>query len=423
MQNNSLAIIISGTGERVAESYDGDQAGAPLLHVEYTTGPPNIPPVANDDDANTAEDNSVIIDVAVNDSDPDGSLNLASTNTDCAGCANPTNGSLTNKGDGNFEYTPNPNFNGNDSFVYEICDTRSACDTATVNISVDPVADPPVANADSATTTVDTPVTINVAANDSDPDGNLNSATANTTCANGSTGCADPTNGTLLNNGDGTFNYTPDLNFNGSDSFVYEICDTGPLCDTATVLITIQSSTPTTFEVRVAASSDDAEERVSGGVALTSSDLEFVFDSGGDQIVGMRFNGINIPPGAIITNAYIQFQVEGTNTVATSLTIQGEDADNAATFISSSWNISSRPRTAAAVSWSPPPWNTIGEAGLDQRTPDIASVIQEFINRPGWMQNNSLAIIISGTGERVAESYDGDQAGAPLLHVEYYSGN
>jgi hypothetical protein len=212
-----------------------------------------------------------------------------------------------------------------------------------------------------------------------------------------------PANGILTLNADGSFSYTHDGSETTSDSFVYQICDTGPLCDTATVLITIQSSTPTTFEVRVFSSSDDAEERVGGGVALTSSDLEFVFDSGGDQIVGMRFNGINIPPGAIITNAYIQFQVEGINTVATSLTIQGEDADNAATFISSSRNISSRPRTAAAFSWSPPPWNTIGEAGLDQRTPDISSVIQEIINRPGWVQNNSLAIIISGTGERVAE--------------------
>ena len=173
---------------------------------------------------------------------------------------------------------------------------------------------------------------------------------------------------------------------------------------------------------RVAASSDDAEERVDGSVSLTSSDLEFVFGSGGDQVVGMRFNGINIPPGAIITNAYIKFQVDEINTAAASLIIQGEDADNAATFFSSTWNISSRPRTAAAVAWSPVGWNTKGETGADQQTPNISQVIQEIVSRPGWVQNNSLAIIITGTGKRVAESYNGDQAGAPLLQVEYLSG-
>jgi hypothetical protein len=61
----------------------------------------------------------------------------------------------------------------------------------------------------------------------------------------------------------------------------------------------------------------------------------------------------------------------------------------------------------------------VGEVGPDQQTPDIAPIIQEIVNRPGWSSGNSLVIIVSGTGERVAESYRGDPAGAPLLHVEY----
>lgn len=71
------------------------------------------------------------------------------------------------------------------------------------------------------------------------------------------------------------------------------------------------------------------------------------------------------------------------------------------------------------ASWSPPPWTTKGEAGPDQRTPDITPVIQEIVNRPGWASGNSLALIITGAGKRTAKSYNGDQAGAPLLHVEY----
>jgi hypothetical protein len=174
-----------------------------------------------------------------------------------------------------------------------------------------------------------------------------------------------------------------------------------------------------TLEVRVVASSDDAEERVSGSVSLGSSDLEFVFDGGGDQTVGMRFNAVTIPPGANIVNAYVQFQVDEVNSVPTSLTIEGEATENATTFSGSSGNISSRSRTASFVSWDPAPWTTKGDAGPDQQTPDIASIIQEIVNRSGWSSGNSLVIIITGTGERTAESFNGDQNGASLLHVEY----
>jgi hypothetical protein len=92
-------------------------------------------------------------------------------------------------------------------------------------------------------------VTIDVTANDTDPDGNLDPASANTTCASGSAGCDDPVNGTLFNNGNGTFDYTPNPNYSGPDSFVYEICDRGGLCDTAAVSITVNIEAPTTLEV------------------------------------------------------------------------------------------------------------------------------------------------------------------------------
>jgi hypothetical protein len=101
--------------------------------------PPNEPPVANDDSAATPENTAVTIDVATNDTDPDGDLDPASANTTCVPtCVGPADGSLINKGDGTFTYSPDPNFNGPDSFVYEICDSGSPslCDTATVSIAV-----------------------------------------------------------------------------------------------------------------------------------------------------------------------------------------------------------------------------------------------------------------------------------------------
>ncbi len=60
------------------------------------------------------------------------------------------------------------------------------------------------------------------------------------------------------------------------------------------------------------------------------------------------------------------------------------------------------------------------EARADQQTPNIASVIQEIVDWKGWsLSGNLLAVIISGSGRRAAESFNGDAAGAPLLHMEY----
>ncbi|MBD2355860.1 right-handed parallel beta-helix repeat-containing protein [Tolypothrix sp. FACHB-123] len=176
------------------------------------------------------------------------------------------------------------------------------------------------------------------------------------------------------------------------------------------------------IEVKVSSSSDDAEQRISGKMNLDSSDLELINDGGNDQLVGLRFVGVNIPQKAIITNAYIQFKVDEANSVATNLTIHGEDVDNAATFTTISRNISSRVRTDASVLWKDVPiWNTVNLAGVEQRTPNLKDVIQEIVNRSGWSSGNSLATIISGTGSRVAQSFDRTPlgVGSPVLHVEF----
>lgn len=175
-------------------------------------------------------------------------------------------------------------------------------------------------------------------------------------------------------------------------------------------------------EVRVSASSDDAEERDTGDIPLTNGDLELVFDQGGNQTVGMRFNGLTIPRGATVAHAFVQFKTDEKGSQATSLTVQGEDVDNAATFTAVPFSISSRPRTTAAESWSPPAWDLVGEAGFNQRTTNVAAVVQEIIDRPGWSSGNSLVIIVTGSGLRTAESFDGDPAGAPLLHLEFLNG-
>jgi hypothetical protein len=113
---------------------------------------------------------------------------------------------------------------------------QADCDTALVVITVSSVDDAPIANADNATTTEDTPLTSTVVPNDvlSGDGGNV----FNNACAV----CTTTPNGTLVFNTDGTYTYTPNADFNGTDQFIYELCDIDGDCDTAIVTITI---TPT----------------------------------------------------------------------------------------------------------------------------------------------------------------------------------
>jgi hypothetical protein len=172
----------------------------------------------------------------------------------------------------------------------------------------------------------------------------------------------------------------------------------------------------------VASSSDDVEERVSDGrVTLDSSDLELIRD-GRDQTVGIRFAAVAIPRQATVLNAYLQFQTDESTSEATALAVWGEDADTAAAFSATPGNVSSRPRTPESVTWSPPAWTSVGAQESGQRTPNLAVIVQRIVDRSGWASGNALALIVTGSGWRVAEAYEGDRAGAPLLHVEYVAG-
>ena len=172
------------------------------------------------------------------------------------------------------------------------------------------------------------------------------------------------------------------------------------------------------FEARIATGADDAEEEETGSrsVDISSSDLELVADgNNGNQTVALRFNNVLIPQGATITNAYISLVADESDSEATSLTIQAEDVDDSQPLSTQSLNLSSRATTDASVVWAPNPWSTNDE--ID--TPNIAVVVQEVISRNGWSSGNNLALILNGTGKRVAESYNGSANEAALLHVEY----
>lgn len=162
---------------------------------------------------------------------------------------------------------------------------------------------------------------------------------------------------------------------------------------------------------------DDAEEDENGNVDLSSSDLELVEESD-TQLVGVRFNGVNVSPGTVIRKAFIQFTCDETSTAKTSLIIAAEMAADARRFTTDSHDLSSRERTAAEVAWRPDAWLKAGDAGAAQRTPDLTGLIREVTGRPDWKSGNSLVFLLSGTGKRVAEAFGRDGKLAPRLVLE-----
>ncbi|MCG3208154.1 MAG: hypothetical protein FOGNACKC_01756 [Anaerolineae bacterium] len=205
-------------------------ADSNIATVNITVNSVNDPAVAVDDSAITDEDTPVTIDVQANDSAGPANEDAGLTTTAVTA---PANGSADINGDGSITYTPAANFNGSDSFDYTVCDSDNACDEATVTVLVNTVNDPPSANDDSVTTDEDTPVTFNVLSNDNDPDGNLDAGSVSV--------ASSPANGSLSDNGSGSFTYSPAANFYGSDSFSYQVCDSDEACDTAQVSITVNS--------------------------------------------------------------------------------------------------------------------------------------------------------------------------------------
>ncbi len=169
--------------------------------------------------------------------------------------------------------------------------------------------------------------------------------------------------------------------------------------------------------IPISHASDDAEEDENGSVSLGSSDLELV-DDGGSQWVGMRFNNIKLDPGSVVRSAYIQFTCDEVSSDKTSLIITAQDSGNAQRFSSSSHDLSSRTRTAKEVGWIPAAWSKVGAASEDQRSPNLASLVQSVIDRPDWKSGNSLALLINGVGKRVAASFKGGAGKAPRLVID-----
>ena len=232
--NGTVVINADGTVTYTPDAnYYGDdsftytisdgQGGTDTATVSLTVNPENDAPVAADDTAIINEDTAAVIDVLANDTDLDGdTLSLDSV-------TQPEHGLVTINADGTVTYTPDADYTGSDSFTYTISDGAGDTDTATVSLTVNPENDAPVATDDAVTLNEDAAAVIDVLANDTDLDGGPLSVDSIT----------QPEHGLVAINEDGTVTYTPDADFNGTDSFTYTVSDGAGGFDTATVSLTV----------------------------------------------------------------------------------------------------------------------------------------------------------------------------------------
>ncbi len=204
------------------EACDPDSACSTTFAFIYVA-PVNDAPVALNDNVTTDEEVSVDITVQDNDSDVDGDALVSEITED------PLHGIAIVIADNTITYTPDLNFNGVDVFDYQICDTAGACDNATVNVTVNPVNDPPTAIDDSTTADYENGATVLVLINDFDIDGDSIHLQF----------VDEPNSGTVSSVTSTSFFYTPQQGVLGTDSFAYKVCDNinPSLCDTGWVFI------------------------------------------------------------------------------------------------------------------------------------------------------------------------------------------
>ena len=273
--SNGVATIMAGSTTTVTytpnanfngtDSFDytvSDGTDTDTGTVNVTITAVNDPPVAVEDNVTTPEDAAIDINVVSNDTDVEAdALSVTQVTTPSNGVATIMAGSTTT-----VTYTPNANFNGTDSFDYTVSDGTDT-DTGTVNVTITAVNDPPVAVEDNVTTPEDAAIDINVVSNDTDVDGDTLSVTAVTTPSYGTAAITAYSTTSVT--------YTPNANYNGTDSFTYTVSD-GTGTDTGTVHVTItpKNQPPVAVDDTFSTSKNTAID-----INVTSNDTDYDLDT------------------------------------------------------------------------------------------------------------------------------------------------
>ncbi|MCU4157655.1 tandem-95 repeat protein [Carboxylicivirga sp. A043] len=250
-------------------------------------------PLANDDSFTTDEDITIdAMNVLANDTGLEDGNIVVSVSTQ------PTNAFVTVNADNTIKLVPEANYNGVVAFTYQVCDGDSDCATASVSVTINAVNDAPVLREDAATINQGEVLNgDNLLVNDSDPEDDA--LTIKTTPV------ADVTNGTLVINTDGTYVYTPDADFHGTDEFTYEVCDNGTpsMCASAQVTIVV-------IEKKIAnkppVAQDDVYETGRNEVLTAPSVLENDSDEDGNTLY------VSATPISGPSNGTVVLEADGT---------------------------------------------------------------------------------------------------------------
>ena len=297
---------------------DGN-GGVATATVTINVTPLNDAPVAVDDVYTTAEDTALALDLLLNDSDVDGDvLSIKSINgielTGVAQSIAVTGGTVSVAADGSLSFIPTPNFNGAVSFAYEVQDSQGGIASANVSITVTPVNDPPVAVNDVYSTAEDSPIALNLTANDSDLDGDaLSVRSINGVLLSGGVQRIAVTNGSVDVAADGSLSFTPTGDYNGAVSFTYVLQDASgatanasvsitvtPVVDIVADTLTTNEDTPISFNVLTGAggaSADSFENPAAQVTAITQPPAgqgSVSFNANGDMTYTppANFNGV-----------------------------------------------------------------------------------------------------------------------------------
>ena len=237
----------------------------------------NTAPIANDDSSSTPHFTPVLVDVLANDSDLNGdALRITDVTAPVDGDGQ-TRGKATVV-DGKVGYAPPEGFAGPVTFDYTVDDGHLGTDTATVTVTVDNAS--PVAVDDEAVTDTNTQVTIDVLANDSDPNGDRIRVISAT----------DPANGSVTVEDDGSLTYyAPAPGFKGPDNFDYTVSDGNGGTATATVRVTVRNAPPNVRD----------ETRTMSGDSITVAVLANDSDPNGDTLVIADFDATSAHGGTV----------------------------------------------------------------------------------------------------------------------------
>ena len=203
----------------------------------------------------------------------------------------------------------------------------------------------------------------------------------------------------------------------------------------------LEGSTSTTaFAIQTG--DDDVEEYTldvnasfpAGTLDTGSSDLDLTGDTAtgdfgarGPVVVGLRYDGVALPKNALITSATITFTRSGTNLGSVTFDVVGDASDDAAPFVGgttnpANFNVSTRPATTASVVWE----STTAWTDVTAESANLATIVQELVNRDGWESGNALAFVITSDADagniRRAHTFE-TSAGttAAQLSVTYYT--